>query len=194
MGRVTLKLFKSIGMDPCASGLERFIPQKGISPLEFIRLPIEQHLSEARGNPPAREKVFLLTRRNILSPKQLHWLGVFAARLVLPVYEKKFPDEELLRKAVETKERWLRGHATDLELERARIALWSTSWEARAALSASALNSSGVWRSAWDASYSASRALENRGNHRLWENILVYTEAMLERPGKYHKTNPGGFQ
>ena len=48
--------------------------------------------------------------------KQLHLLACDIARTVLPIYEKRHPNDDRPRKAIEAKEAWVRGEITDEQL------------------------------------------------------------------------------
>ena len=45
-GKITHETLRNLGLDPLDTGLARFIPEKGVRPAKFLRLPIEQILSE----------------------------------------------------------------------------------------------------------------------------------------------------
>src|SRR3990167_5971448 len=47
------------------------------------------------------------------------------ARLVLPLFEAKYPDDQRVRACIETAERWARGEATLAELREARSAAYA---------------------------------------------------------------------
>ena len=49
----------------------------------------------------------------------LHRFAIRVAGDVLPIYEKKYPGDDRLRKAIETKKLWLEGKVTDEELRAA---------------------------------------------------------------------------
>ncbi len=59
-------------------------------------------------------------RSEFISEENLHLIAIYAAELVLPVYEKKYPDDDRPRKAIQAKKDWLKGKITDNELKKAR--------------------------------------------------------------------------
>ncbi len=62
--------------------------------------------------------------------RQLHEAAIRIALDVLPVYETLYPEDERPRKAIETKQLWLDGKATDQELDAARAAARAAAWDA----------------------------------------------------------------
>ena len=92
--------------------------------------------------------------------RQLHEAAIRIALDVLPIYEKRYPEDERPRKAIETKQLWLDGNASDEELAAARDAAreaardaargaardaaWAAAWDA-------------AWAAAWDAAWAAAR-------------------------------------
>ena len=89
-------------------------------------------------------------------------LAIFAARLVLPIWEKRHPDDKRVRNAIETAERYARGDAgvsleNLLEARKAAAAAAAYSYEAAADASAYAADASAD-ASAYAASASAAYA------------------------------------
>lgn len=103
----------------------------GKTPLEILDLPI-----------PGEDRIWVLTRRGMIPEMQQHEFACRCAESVLHIYEAQYPDDKRPRTAIETKRRWMRGEATDEELD----AAWAA---ARAAASAAA------WAAAWDAARAA---------------------------------------
>ena len=68
---------------------------------------------------------------------------------MLPIYEQRYPEDERPRKAIETKQLWLDGNASDKELDAARDA-------ARYAAGAAAWGAARA--TAWDAAWAAAWA------------------------------------
>ena len=127
-GKIRHETLQSAGIDPLKSGLARFIPEEGVTPLEFLALPIEQLLENGLVDTPyetvAGTKYEIFISEGILPEHILHEIALYAARRALPIFEKKHPDDNRPRKAIETKERWLKGEASDEELALARAAAW----------------------------------------------------------------------
>ena len=133
-GIITNETLRQVGVDPLVSGLGRFIPGEGVTPAEFVRLPIEQLLDEAQDrllstfssiNRGAKTGCDLLLSAGILPARILHLVSVYAAREVLPVFERVYPADSGPRKTIEIKERWLAGRASDQEMAAARTRAWS---------------------------------------------------------------------
>ena len=70
------------------------------------------------------------------------------AELVLPIYEKQYPNDSRIRDCIETTRQWAKGEATEAELEAATWAAWEA---AEAAAGAAA-------RAAWEATWAATGA------------------------------------
>ena len=84
------------------------------------------------------------------------------AEHVLPIFEKKYPDDTQPRKAVEIARKYANGKATKTELaaarDAARDAAWDAAWDA-AARAAAAAAADAAWDAAW-AAEAAARAAE----------------------------------
>ena len=129
-GRITREVLKRSGLDVAEAGLERFIPEEGVSAGEFVRLPIEQILGRARGNPAVIEKFNVLARLDVLPVEDLHRLALYLGRLAQDVFEETFPNDKRPQDALDIKERWLNALAdgtlesvseNELSLARARV-------------------------------------------------------------------------
>ena len=92
--------------------LARFIPDVGVTPLEFIRLPIEEYLSYNE-TALAEIKMRILLEEGVLRENEIHKIGLETARVILPFWERIYPDETLPRAAIEAREKWLRGELSD---------------------------------------------------------------------------------
>ena len=75
-------------------------------------------------------------------------IALFAAKEVLPIFEKKYPDDKRVRTCIEVTERYLKGKATKEELEVARSAAYEVVNAASAAGAAGAASAAGVAASA----------------------------------------------
>ena len=73
------------------------------------------------------------------------------AEAVLPIYERKYPNDKRPRNAIETARRYAVGEATAGELAAARDAAWAAAWDA-------AWDAAGD--AAWDAAWAAARAAQ----------------------------------
>jgi len=108
----------------------------------------------------SKDTINIVLRPEFIEEKKLHELSVKFAYDCLNNFEKEYPNDDRPRKAIEAKQRWLEGKATDKELEvtrdearsAARSAYWST---ARSAYSAA---ESAAYSAAWSAAESAIRS------------------------------------
>lgn len=82
---------------------------------------------------PAEDKLWATLHSELIPEQDLHELACRFAEDVLPIYEREYPDDHRPRRAIETKRKWLKGEATDEELESARLEAWAAVWAARAA-------------------------------------------------------------
>jgi hypothetical protein len=81
--------------------------------------------------------------------KTARLFACYCARDVLPIFEKKYPDDSRPRTAIETAERYANGEATDEELAAALDAAWAAAKDAAMAAS---------WNAALDTAWNAARA------------------------------------
>ena len=109
-GIVTWKHIEKCGINPVDAGLARFIPESGVTPLEFIRLPIEQIIKQEKPDKSLHKGLInILVSKNVLPARVLHHIGLFTARELLPIYENELPDDSRLRRAIGIKERWIKA-------------------------------------------------------------------------------------
>ena len=120
--------------------------------------------------------------------RQLHEAAIQIALDVLPIYEQRYPEDERPRKAIETKQLWLDGNASDKELaaawdaawDAARGAAWATAWDAaRAATRAAAWDA--AWAAAWDAARGAARATAIK-KYSGWINDMLLEALAAQEP------------
>ena len=124
-GRITWNTLRNCGIDPLASGLLRFIPEAGIFPWEFMHLPIAQILEmekPERSAEATRCEILFSTKR--ISGGLGHYVGIYAGRLLLPDYEKLYPNDRRLSRALDVKERWVQGRSKDSVLLKAIDGAW----------------------------------------------------------------------
>ena len=153
MERITLETLQDyFQIQPGQSTLERFIPGEGLTPGEFIKLPIDTYLGQENESTLAAIKVYLLLFEGVLPDIVLNRIGIYAARLVLPVYERTYPRDRRPRRAILAKIRLLRGRGNDAQLGEALAGAYAAyeelpeSWESFAA------------RACWEAASEANRA------------------------------------
>jgi len=143
MNRSTLKeitVKQIMKWKPCAEYTRKIVEKlwagrKSLAPLEIAALDI-----------PAKDRLWVLLRNEIIPEKKLHLLACdFADDALASV---KNPDPRSLV-AIQAKRDWVAGKITDRELEIARVAArkaaWEVAWEAarRAAWGA-------AWEAAWE--------------------------------------------
>ena len=118
--KITHTTLNSVGIDPLRAGLARFIPEAGVLPVEFIRLPIEPALGDISASLSLESgkavACYILLQSGILPDLILHNFALFMAREVLPIFENEFPDEDRLRNGLDAKKRWLNGNFSDSRL------------------------------------------------------------------------------
>ena len=123
---INLQVIKSF--EPCEDGLENFIEHhKDFSgtPLELLEL----------NNVPVTDKFWLLLREEFIPENDLHELACKFAESVLHLFEKEYPNDLRLRKAIEAKRKFIKGEISKDELAAARAAA-RAAWDAASAASA----------------------------------------------------------
>ena len=127
---INLQVIKSF--EPCVEGLENFIKHhKDFSGTALELLELE--------NVPAKDKFWLLLREEFIPENDLHELACKFAESVLHLFEKEYPNDLRLRKAIEAKRKFIKGEISKDELAAARAAASAAAWDAaRAAASAAA--------------------------------------------------------
>jgi len=68
---------------------------------------------------PARDRMWVLLRPEIIPEYQLHLLACDFAEEVLPIFEKRYPNDKRPRVVIETKRKWVAGEVADEELDAA---------------------------------------------------------------------------
>jgi len=85
---------------------------------------------------PAVDRLWVVLREEWVDDATLRLFACDCAERVLPLLEKKFPDDKRPRQAIEVARRYAEGDATDEELRAAQMAAWAAatevSWAARA--------------------------------------------------------------
>ena len=118
---ITHNLILSAGINLEESGLLRFIPENGITPLEFIALPIEAHLEAVRNNFSGEEKIYIITARKIFPGRVYHQLGLFAIGLLGPLLHDRRVRKINPQKIIDAKKKWLQGLAPKDSLKKVAI-------------------------------------------------------------------------
>jgi hypothetical protein len=87
-------------------------------------------LREARISPG--DRLWVVTRPELLADRVMHEFGCRCAERVLPIYERRYPEDQRLRTAIDTKRRWVRGEVSDEHLDITRayanLAVLDTEW------------------------------------------------------------------
>ena len=100
---------------------------------------------------PDEDKLWLVLRTEFMPEMMIHELACDFASSVMWIVEKHTPGEKRPQNAIDVKRRWIRGEATDEELD----AAWDAAWDAaRDAARAAARDA------AWDAARDAARAAQ----------------------------------
>ena len=137
---INLQVIKSF--EPCVEGLENFIKHhKDFSGTALELLELE--------NVPAKDKFWLLLREEFIPENDLHELACKFAESVLHLFEKEYPNNLRLRKAIEAKRKFIKGEISKDELAAARAAASAARYAARAAAdAASDAASAATWAAA----------------------------------------------
>jgi len=131
----------------CQDGYNWFVEQgKEFEPIPLLKLLIEENQLEWAN--------WLIVR--VMDYSQYVSYAVFAAELVIDIFEKEFPDDKRPRTAIEVAKKCIKNPSDENKKEAANAswAAWaasSASWAARAA------------RAAYRAAYSAARAARAAG-------------------------------
>jgi len=99
---------------------------------------------------PPEDRLWLVLRNEFLTDKELHEIAIWCwEKIARPIWEKHYPDDKRPHEAVKVKKLWLKGKATDEELDLARDAAWIAVGDAARAAARDA---------AWIAARAAARA------------------------------------
>jgi hypothetical protein len=72
---------------------------------------------------PIEDKLWLILRREFIPELQLHDIAIFCwEKIARPIWEKYDPNDKRPHNAVKTKKMWLKGKATDKDLDAAGAA------------------------------------------------------------------------
>lgn len=110
------------------------------------------------------DKLWVITRDGVLPEKLLHYIAVYCAEKALPIFEKKYPNDNRPRDAIAVKKKWLLNEATDAEL---------------CAASAAARDASATWvAGAVGAAWAAARAATSDAA-LFYEELYDYIKEIL---------------
>jgi len=125
---------------------------------------------------PVNDRLWVVLREECIDESLLHIFACDCAEKVLPIFEKKYPNDDRPRKAIEAKRKWLKKEFIDDQLSAAAraasdawsastaSAAWAASAAARAASDARAATSAG-----WAATSAARAASDARAIERQWQ-------------------------
>jgi hypothetical protein len=139
----------------CEKGYHCFMPEHILEWLEAQLFEVEIKGRCVHGDDKTVTRQMRFIRKvDTWNDKTARLFACYCARDTLPIFEKKYPNDNRPRVAIETAERYANGEATIEELNAARAAAWdaarAAAWDAaRAAASAAA--SDAAWDAAWDA-------------------------------------------
>jgi hypothetical protein len=112
---------------------------------------------------PAQDKIWLLLREEFFTELQLHQISIWCwEKIARPVWEKYYPEDKRPHEAIRIKKLWLKGKATDEQLNVARKDAWAVenaAWAAENAVWVVAREAARVaaWDTAWDTAWEAAR-------------------------------------
>ena len=89
--------------------------------------------------------------------REIRHFAADCAEMVLPIYEKRYPDDDRPRKAIQAARDYADGKIDDAARSAAWDAAWDASWDAAWDAAGSAARSA-AWSAAWDAAGSAARS------------------------------------
>ena len=106
---------------------------------------------------PPEDKLWLVLRNEFLTDAELHEIAIWCwEKIARPIWEKHYPDDKSPHEAVRVKKLWMKGKATDDELEAARAAAWTA-------------GDAAAWAAARDAARAAARAAGDAARDAAWD-------------------------
>ena len=82
---------------------------------------------------------WLILRPEFIPEKELHLFAIWCfEKIAQPIWEKYYPNDNRPQEAIRIKKLWLKGKATNEELEAAGEAAWAAAWAAREAAAGAA--------------------------------------------------------
>ena len=139
------------------------------------------------------DNLWLALRLEFIPEKKLHKIAIYAAEMVLPIFEKEYPDDDRPRKAIEAKKLWLKNKITDNELAAARAAAGAAgaaagaagnaAWDARAAAGAAGAAAGAAWDAAGaagDAAWAAAGDARDAARAATLKKIINYIKKIME--------------
>ena len=139
----------------CESGYHCFMPEHILEWLEAQLFEVEINGRHVHGDDKTvTQQMRFIRKVDTWNDKTARLFACYCARDTLPIFEKKYPNDNRPRVAIETAERYANGEATIEELNAARAAAWDAA-RAAARAAASAAASAAAWDAARDAASDA---------------------------------------
>ena len=110
---------------PCTSGWEKLLTSLDKTAPDDMPLPLE-HILDSNGLDDALWALQAIEGHD----RAFRLFACHCAKVVLPLFEKEYPEDKRVRKAIETAERFAAGEASLEELDAARDAAWDAAWDA----------------------------------------------------------------
>ena len=134
----------------CESGYHCFMPEHILEWLEaqLFEVEIKGRCVHGYDKTVTRQMRFI-RKVDTWNDKTARLFACYCARDTLPIFEKKYPNDNRPRVAIETAERYANGEATIEELNAASDAAWAA---------ASAAARAAAWAAASDAAWAAANA------------------------------------
>ena len=147
----------------CEKGYHCFMPVHILEWLDAQLFEVEIKGRHVHGDDKTvTQQMRFIRKVDTWNDKTARLFACYCARDTLPIFEKKYPNDNRPRVAIETAERYANGEATIEELNAARAAAWdaaraaaSDAARAAARAAASAAASAAAWDAARDAASDA---------------------------------------
>ena len=171
--KITIEQMEKLGA--CAEGIEWLKNQKDCELSALVKESIKQ------GIETMRFANWGLVR--VMTDKQKRQYAIFAASSVLPIFEKRFPEDKRPRAAVEAAEAYLIDPSEDNREKAEAAAAAARAAEAAEAAAAAARAAEAAWaaeaaeaaaEAAWAAAWAAAEAAEVAAEVRTLAKILRY--------------------
>ena len=135
---------------------------------------------------PAKDVLWLVLRPKIIGTGNQHKIALFAAELVLPIFEACYPLDDRPRKVIEAKKKWLQGAISVEQLQDAANAAYDAYAAAAnaaaanaAAAYAAAANAANAAANAAAADAAAANAAHDAAHDAAYAKILDYVKELI---------------
>jgi len=171
--KITLNLLSNYGA--CIEGIEWFKSHPIENPIKLLNYSINNRFRLDWAN-------WLIVK--LMNKKQRVQYAVFAAKLVLPIYQKKYPDDDRPEKAIEAAERYLNRQSTKNKNAAAAYAAAAYAADAAAAYAAYAAyaaDAAYAYAAAYAAAaYAAAAYAADADKEKIQIKILKYGLTLLK--------------